>query len=115
MAEFGQEVLTNDEDQLAIRDGPGFVPDEAGVLAPGSAHAHYHNPPGGFSGKTAGAAEEAIGGAFDGGNANKSDDVGVGEGRGMTMEEIQGAVEQLTKGQALITEQIGLLIGAIES
>ena len=31
------------------------------------------------------------------------------------MEGMQGAVEQLTKGQALITEQIGLLIGAIES
>ena len=28
----------------------------------------------------------------------------------MTMEEIQGAVDQPTKGQALITGQIGLLI-----
>ena len=37
----------------------------------------------------------------------------VGEGRGMTMEAMQGAVEQLTKGQELITKQIGLLIGAV--
>ena len=42
-------------------------------------------------------------------------DVSVGEGRGMTMEDIQGAVEQFTKGHAFITEQIGLLIGAIAS
>ena len=44
MAEFGQEVLTNDEDQVAIQGELGFVPGEAGALAPGGAHGHYHNP-----------------------------------------------------------------------
>jgi hypothetical protein len=79
MAEFGQEVPTNDEDQVAIVGGLESVPGEAGALAPGGAHAHYHNPPGEFSGETARAAEEAIGGPFDDSYANKSADVSVGD------------------------------------
>ena len=102
MAEFGKEIPTNDEDQVAIVNGPGSVPGEAGALAPSSTRAHYPNPLGGFSGETAGA--EEVGGPFDDGDASKSFDVGVGGGCGMAMEKIQGAVDQLTKGQALITE-----------
>ena len=48
MAEIGKEVLTNEEDQVAIADGLGSVPGEAGALAPVSARAHYHNPLGGL-------------------------------------------------------------------
>ena len=66
-----------------------------------------------FSGETAGAAEEDIGGPYGDGYANKSADGGVGEDRGMAMEAMQGAVEQLAKGQDIITMQIGLLIGAV--
>jgi len=110
MAAIGKGALTNEEDHVAIAGGLGSVPGEAGALAPGSARAHYHNPLGGFSGGTAEAAEEEIGGPFDDGDANKSADVGVGGGRGMAMEEMQGAVDQPTKGQALITGQLGLLI-----
>ena len=52
----------NEEDQVAIADGLGSVPGEAGALALGSARAHFHNPPGGFRGDAVGAADEEIGG-----------------------------------------------------
>ena len=102
MAEFDKEVPTNDEDQVAIVGGPESAPGGAGDLAPGGALGHYHTSLGEYS--AAGAAEEEIGGPFGDGYANKSVDGGVGEG--MTMEVMQGAVEQLTK-------QVGLLIGAM--
>ena len=88
MAEFGKEITTNDEGQVEIVDGSESVPGEAGALAPGGAHGHYHNPLEEFSGETAGAAEGEIGGPYGGGYANESADVSVGDGRGMTMEEM---------------------------
>ena len=106
MAEFGKEIPTNDGDQVAIVGGLESVSGEAGALAPGGVHGHYHNSPEELSGATAGAAEEVIGGLYDDGYANKRADE---EGHGMTMGEMQGAVEQLTKGQDLITKKTGLL------
>ena len=78
MAAIGKEVLTNEEDQVAIADGLGSFPGEAGGPAPGSArerareraseyfHNSFHNSLGeAFS-------DEEIAAAFDGGYANKS-------------------------------------------
>ena len=111
MEGLDKEVPTNDgDDQVAIMDGLESVTGGAGALAPGGALGHYHNPHGEFSGETAGAAEEVIGGLYDDGYTNKSADESVG---GMTLVEMQVAVEQLTKGQGEISKQIGLLIGAM--
>ena len=118
MEGFDKEVpINDDDDQVAIMDGLGSVTGGAGALAPGGVHGHHRNSLEGLSGAAgaAGAAEEEIGGLYDDGYANKSADESVGEGRRVTMEEIQGAVEQLTKGQDPITKKLGLLIGALAS
>ena len=90
MAEFDKEVPTNDDDQVAIVGGLESVTGGAGALVSGGALGHYHNPHGEFSGETAGAAEEVIGGLHDDGYANKSVDGSVGEDRGMAIVDMQG-------------------------
>ena len=74
MAEFGKEKPTNDGDQVAIVGGLESVSGEAGALAHGGVHGHYHNSLEELSGATAGAAEEVIGGLCDDGYASKSID-----------------------------------------
>ena len=69
MAEFDKEVPTNDDDQVAIVGGPESASGGAGASVPGGALGHYQNPHGEFSGETAGAAEEEIGGPYGDGYA----------------------------------------------
>ena len=72
MEGFDKEVPTNDDDdQVAIMDGPESVTGGAGALAPGGVHGQHRNPPEGFRG-AAGAAEEEIGGLYDDGYANNT-------------------------------------------
>ena len=114
MAATGKDVPMDEGKHEAIADGPVPVPGEAGGPAPGSAREHFHNSLGGSPSAAEGESDEEIAEALDDGYLNKSygdaDGTPGGGGRGMTMEEIQGAVDQPTKGQALITGQIGLLI-----
>ena len=60
MAETGKDVLTNEEDQVAIADGLGSVPGEAGGPAPGSAREHFHNSLGGSPSAAEGESDEEI-------------------------------------------------------
>jgi hypothetical protein len=97
-----KEVPTNDDDdQVAIMDGPESVTGGAGAPVPGGAPGHYHNPE-----------EEEIGLVLGDGYANQSVDESDGEDR-VTIRDMKRDVAALTKSQSEMSRQLGLLIGAM--